>query len=120
MQEKQTELFFMEFLVIVIILGFLLVIAVPHVGQMINQSRMMSRETELQDIQVAVKHMLDDSAAGKLESVGPTADISRVHTWDMPPLVLKDYLKGREETSSEPGCTYGFAVDGTVIQFVCQ
>jgi Tfp pilus assembly protein PilE len=118
MQEKRTSLFFLETLIIVIVFGFLSAIAIPHVGQMVNKSRGVSREAEFNHIQTAVTEMLYDSTAGKLESVGPTADMSLVHTCDTPPLVLKDYLPDKNESSIKSGCAYGFAADGTVLQIM--
>lgn len=118
MQEKQTCIFFLEIFVIVAVLGFLAAIAIPNIGKMMNNSKAVSRETELHDVQTAVTEMLFDSAAGALESVGPTADMSLVCTRDTPPLVLKDYLLGLEDSSVKLGCTYSFAADGTVLQTI--
>jgi hypothetical protein len=118
MQEKQATLFFLELLIIVFVLGFLSTAAIPHAGRMIQESKAMSREAELQNIQAAVIKMLDDSAAGKLESIGPIVDISIVHTRDVPPLVLKNYLSGKKDSSIKSGCAYGFAADGTILQIM--
>ena len=118
MQEKQTSILFLEIFVIITVLGLLSAIAIPHVGQMVNKSKSASRETEFHNIQTAVTEMLYESAAGKLESVGPTADMDRVRTCDTPPLVLKDYLLGADESPLRLGCTYGFTADGTVVQYM--
>jgi hypothetical protein len=83
---------------------------------MMNESRAVSREIEFYNIQTAVTEMLYDSTAGRLESVGPTTDMSRVRTSDTPPLVLKDYLPGTNDSPVKLVCTYGFAADGTVLQ----
>jgi hypothetical protein len=118
MQEKQASLFFLEIFVIVTVLGLLSAIAIPHAGQMMRQSKAVSREAELHDIQTAVTEMLDDSAAGRLESVGPIADMNLVRTCDTPPLVLKDYLPVMLDSPVKLGYTYGFAADGTVLQMI--
>jgi hypothetical protein len=116
MQDKQTVLIFLEIFVIVIFLGLLSSVAVPHAGQMLRQSEAMSREEELVDIQAAVSKMLNDSAAGRLEPIGPITDMRLVHTCDTPPLFLKDYLPGKYDSSINSGCIYGFTADGTVLQ----
>lgn len=118
MLERRASLFLLEYIAIVLVLGMFAVVAIPHADQMIQNSRAMARENELHNIQTAVTEMLCDSRAGVLESVGPTADISRVHTKDMPPLVLKDYLTGRTKKSGKLDCAYGFTSDGTVIPMV--
>jgi hypothetical protein len=116
MQDKQTAHLFLEIFVIVIFLGLLSAVAVPHAGHMLRQSETMSREVELQNIQTAVTKMLEDSAAGKLESVGPISDVRFVRTCDTPPLFLKDYLHDKKDVSIKSGCMYGFTADGTVLQ----
>lgn len=116
MQDKQASIFFLEVVAIVTMLAALSAVAFPDAGQMVNYSRAMAREKELDNIQMAVTAMLDDSATGTLESVGPTADICRVHTRDLPPLVLKDYLPGGH--NHQPGGVYGFTSDGIVVQMV--
>jgi hypothetical protein len=116
MHDKQTVLLFLEIFAIVILLALLSAVALPHAGQMLRESKSMSREAELVDIRSAVAKMLDDSTAGRLESVGPIRDISLVHTCDTPPLVLKDYLRDKKDISIKTGCVYGFTTDGTVLQ----
>lgn len=116
MQEKQTAGLFLELFVVVGILGILSAIAIPHVGQMTGKSRNAARATEYQDIQVAVVEMLYDSAAGTLVPIGPTTDMSKVHTSDARPLVLTDYLQKSKSKTLTLGCSYIFAADGTVIQ----
>jgi type II secretory pathway pseudopilin PulG len=116
MQEKQVAGIFLEIFVVVVMLGLLSAVAVPHLGQMMSKSKSVSLETEFQNIQTAVTEMLYDSNIGTLEPVGPTADMSRVHTTDTPPLVLMDYLLGVKDGSVRLGCTYSFSADGTVNQ----
>jgi type II secretory pathway pseudopilin PulG len=115
MQEKQEAWIFIEIFCVMIMLGMLASVAVPHAGQMMQESKAMSREAELYNIQTAVTEMLNDSPAGKLQSVGPVADMSRVRTCDTPPLILKDYLPGKHDNSGKQGYAYGFTADGTVI-----
>jgi type II secretory pathway pseudopilin PulG len=116
MQEKQVAGVFLEIFVVVVILGLLSAVAVPHVSQMMSKSKFTARETEFQNIQTAVIEMLHDSIIGTLEPVGPTADMSWVHTTDTPPLILTDYLLGVKDGSVRLGCTYSFSADGTVNQ----
>jgi type II secretory pathway pseudopilin PulG len=118
MQDKQVASIFLEIFVVAVILGVLSAVAIPQVGQMMNKSKFVSRETEFQNIQTAVTEMLEDSITGMLEPVGPTADMGRVHTTDMPPLVLKDYLLGVKDGSVRLGCNYAFTADGTINQIV--
>jgi type II secretory pathway pseudopilin PulG len=116
MQDKQVAGFFLEIWVVVVILGLLAAITLPNVGKMLGKSRDVSAETELQNVQTAVTEMLCDSEAGTLEPVGPTGNLSEVHTCDIPPLYLSDYLLGDGDGTDELVCTYSFAADGTVDQ----
>lgn len=116
MQEKVGLNFFIEFVVVVVLLGSLGAIAIPNVGSLISKGKVQSYESELHNIQTAVTQMLSESAAGTLKPVGPTADMSRVQTDDTPPLMLKDYLLGLEGVFAASGCAYTFAADGSVSQ----
>ena len=118
MQDKQVAGLFLEIFVVVVMLGTLSAIAIPHVSQMIHKSKVEARETEYQDITIAVAEMLLDSNSGTLEPIGPTTDMSTVHTrGDDTPLVLSDYLLGGKETLTL-GCSYAFTADGTVLQMM--
>jgi type II secretory pathway pseudopilin PulG len=116
MQEKKAAGFFWEMWAVIVILGLLAAVAVPHVGQMLNKSKTAALETELQNVQTAVTEMLSDSEAGHLEPVGPTANMSEVRTGDTPPLILSDYLLGESDGTDELDCDYSFGADGTVTQ----
>jgi Tfp pilus assembly protein PilE len=116
MQQREGFGFFLEMVVVVAILGTLSAIAIPNIGHLVSKGKIESRDSEFHNIQTAVVEMLTESAAGTLEPVGPTADMSLVQTDDTPPLVLTDYLTGLDETSVKSGCKYTFAADGTVIQ----
>jgi hypothetical protein len=116
MQEKQVAGLFLGIFLVVAILGILSAIAVPHVSQMIHKSKVEAWETEYQNIQTAVAEMLLDSTCGTLEPIGPTADMSKVHTRDATPLVLADYLLGDDSLKS--GCSYAFTANGTVVQVI--
>ncbi len=105
-----------ELLVVVAILGVLAAVAVPNVGKFIGKGKAESYETELHNIQTAVMAMMADSTSGNLTAVTvPTADLSTVHTI-APVLNLSDYVTGLNGTLVKTGCTYAFAVDGTVTQ----
>jgi type II secretory pathway pseudopilin PulG len=116
MQDKQVAGFFLETWLVVIILGLLAAITLPNVGRMLGKSRDVAAEMELQNVQTAVTEMLCDSETGTMEPVGPTWDLSEVHTCDSPPLYLSDYLPGEDEGPDEAVGTYSFAGDGTVEQ----
>src|SRR4030042_122552 len=98
MQDKQVAGLFLEIFLVVAILGSLSAVAIPHVSQMIQKSKVEARETEYQDITTAVAEMLLDSSIGTLEPIGPTTDMREVHTRDDPPLAPSDYLLGRKTT----------------------
>jgi Tfp pilus assembly protein PilE len=116
MKERQVAGLFLEIFLVVTILGILSAIAIPHVGQMINKSKIESRETELHNIQTAVIELLYDSTSKTLEPTGPTDDMHQVRTRDTPPLFLSDYLLGLNGNSLKLGCRYIFDADGTVTQ----
>ena len=116
MQQKEGLGFFLEAFVILIILAVLSAIAIPNIGGMINKGKNESYDSELHNVQTAVTEMLYDSVAGTLEPVGPTANMSRVQTKDVPPLVLTDYINGLDENFIRSGCTYTYTADGTVTQ----
>jgi Tfp pilus assembly protein PilE len=116
-QDKQTAIIFVEIIAVVAILSVLLAVTIPHVGQMIYQSKAEARNAELHEIQTAVSEMLYDSTSGVLEPVGPVNDLNQVKTRDPQPLVLSNYLTGGEE-DIKSGCSYLFTSDGTVVQMM--
>ena len=115
-----------ELLVVVAILGVLAAVAVPNVGKFIGKGKTESYETELHNIQTATMAMLADSDKGELDST--QSDIHNMHlvTTDNSTEFLDTYLTGlgdypvteniTETTSAKSGCTYDFALDGTVTQ----
>jgi len=108
-----------ELLVVVAILGVLAAVAVPNVGKFIGKGKTESFETELHNIQTATMAMLSEAASGELDGiVAATADMSTVVATKTlaGDLVLSDYLTGLSGTSVTSGCTYAFALDGTVTQ----
>jgi len=110
-----------ELLVVVAILGVLAAVAVPNVGKFIGQGKTESYEAELHNIQTAVMGMLTDAASGQLDAAITTAtgDMSSVlatkdTTGD---LNLAMYMSGlNADGTVKSGCTYTFAIDGTVTQ----
>ncbi len=110
-----------ELLVVVAILGVLAAVAVPNVGKFIGQGKTESYEAELHNIQTAVMGMLTDAASGQLDAAITTAtgDMSSVlatkdTTGD---LNLSMYMSGlNADGTVKSGCTYTFAIDGTVTQ----
>ncbi len=106
-----------ELLVVVAILGVIAAVAVPNVGKFIGHGKTESYETELHNVQTAVRVMLAVSTAGQLDSaVGDTDDMTTV-TVDSGAKKLSDYLTGLDASSKiASGCTYEFEVDGAVTQ----
>ena len=108
-----------ELLVVVAILGVLAAVAVPNVGKFIGTGKTQSYEVELHNIQTSAMAMLADSTSGNITAGTGTAqsDMHNVEaTGASGTLYLSDYITGLEGTSVKTGCTYSFAVDGTVTQ----
>jgi hypothetical protein len=80
MKEKQAAGVFLVILLIVIVLGLLLAVAIPHVGQMLKKSKTASLETEFQNIPTAVTGMRCGSGAGIMGTMVPAAGMNEVHT----------------------------------------
>jgi len=116
MHDKEASLLFLEMFVIVILLGLLSAVAVPHAGQMLHREKAEYREAELQDVRAAVTEMLYDSCTGMLVPAGPSQDISRIQTSDTPPLYLNDYWRSADSTPQALSYAYSFSADGTVLQ----
>jgi prepilin-type N-terminal cleavage/methylation domain-containing protein len=108
-----------ELLVVVAILGALAAVAVPNVGRFIGQGKTESYETELHNVQTAVMAMLAESSTGQLDAaVSATNDMSTVLSTDAVAgdLNLAMFMSGLNGNLVKSGCTYAFAVDGTVTQ----
>ena len=109
-----------ELLVVVAILGVLAAVAVPNVGGFINQGKTESYEAELHNVQTAVMAMLVNSTSGQLDgAVSATADMDLALATDAVAgdLKLSGYMTGLDaDNKVKAGCTYAFAVDGTVTQ----
>jgi hypothetical protein len=110
---KQATGFWLVTFIIIAVVAILAVIAIPHVKTMLAKEDAKNREFELYQIKTAVTDMLYKSSCHILEPVGPTSNMSQVHTRDIEPLVLADYLVG---INIDTGCRYEFTVDGTVVQ----
>ena len=111
-----------ELLVVVAILGVLAAVAVPNVGKFIGQGKTESYQTELHNIQTATMAMMADSAAGLLDDLGfghagaGVSDLDLV-TADTGTVLLSSYMTGLDVNGVvKSGCTYDFALDGTVTQ----
>lgn len=117
-----------ELLVVVAVLGVLAAVAVPNVGKFIGQGKTESYETELHNVMTATMGMLVDDSDGELTAIVPaTTDMSLVLAADaLGPINLSQYMAGlgddpatplvTETTCVKSGCTYAFAIDGTVTQ----
>ena len=105
-----------ELLVVVAILGVLAAVAVPNVGSFIGKGKTESYATELHNVQTATMAMLADSSAGVLDGTPTTADMDLVLA-DGGNVTLSTYLTGLDSNGLvKSGCTYTFALDGTVTQ----
>jgi len=106
-----------ELLVVVAILGVLAAVAVPNVGKFIDKGKTESYETELHNIQTATMALLADSSAGVLDAVQTGISDMDLVTADTGALLLSGYMTGlNADGTVKTGCTYTFAVDGTVTQ----
>ncbi len=106
-----------ELLVVVAILGALVAVAIPNVGKFIGQGKAESYQAELHDIQTAVMAMLADSSAGELDAIQTgIGDMDLVTAaGDSGALALSSYLMSlNTDGTVKSGCTYDFALDGTV------
>ena len=116
MQRKRKIGFILEAIVVLILIAVLSSIAVPRMGQMVDDEQEELRTEELNDIQGAVAEMLADSPSGTLKPVGPTQDMGKVETNDTMPLVLTNYLRNNGAFIIESDCYYIFSSGGIVIQ----
>ncbi len=116
MQQKYAAGLLVGIFIVLVILGILAAVALPHASQMSYQSQVREREDELLQIKSAVMEMLGESPGGKLVSIGPTADLSLVRTADAEPLYLADYLPAEVSLPLKSGCTYSFTADGLVLR----
>jgi len=108
-----------ELLVVVAVLGVLAAVAVPNVGKFINKGKVESFSAELHNVQTAVMGMLVDDSDGELTAaVTATADMTLVLGADATGAInLSMYMAGLDAAGLvKSGCTYAFAVDGTVTQ----
>jgi len=116
--------------VVLAIMGALAAIVVINVGRFSGAGKSESYQTELHNIQTAVKAMLTESTDGVLDdtivaiaadptNATATNDMSIIQTTDTTPLVLSDYLTGIDSNDRvRSGCTYRFGTDGMVLQTV--
>jgi len=107
-----------ELLVVVAILGVLAAVAVPNVGKFIGKGKTESYQTELHNVQTATMAMLADSTSGNITSgVGvATADMDEIASGAN---ILSSYMTGLDANGLvKTGCSYTFAVDGTVSQTI--
>ena len=116
MKRTRKIVYVLEAVFVFTLMALLTSIAVPKIGDMIEQDRNDMRSEELHDIETAVAEMLSESTVKTLQSTGLVRDISIVQTNDSPPLFLSDYLDIEEMQSSDLGCSYSFTADGEVIQ----
>jgi prepilin-type N-terminal cleavage/methylation domain-containing protein len=116
-----------ELLVVVAILGVLAAVAVPNVGKFIGRGKTEAYETELHNIQTGVMAMMADGATGTLTGLGsPAGSVVNMYTvtatsTNSTILHLSEYITGLDlvavgDYEVKTGCSYGFALDGTVTQ----
>ena len=106
-----------ELLVVVAILGVLAAVAVPNVGKFIGKGKTESYAAELHNVQTATMAMLVDSTASQLDAASSgVSDLDTV-TADTGAKLLSAYITGlAADGTVKTGCTYDFALDGTVTQ----
>jgi Tfp pilus assembly protein PilE len=63
MQDKQTLVLFMEIFIIIIVLGVLAALVIPHVIQMINEGKIASQDAESYTFPAPAAEMLYNSGA---------------------------------------------------------
>jgi hypothetical protein len=116
MPRKRKIILILEGIIFFIFVAALSSIAVPEIEQMIGSDQKELHVQELNDIQGAVAEMLADSPSGTLNPVGPTQDMELVHTNDVTPLVLENYLNSNGAFIIKSDCYYTFTADGQVTQ----
>jgi hypothetical protein len=117
LQHRQTAIFVITAFAILGVMGALAAVAIPHAVAMMQDAKARTHEVELLKIRAAVDDMLQQSPAGKVQSIGPISDLALVHTADSPPLALTDYLSDGMASVIGPDCTYTFNEEGTVVQY---
>ncbi len=106
-----------ELLVVVAILGVLAAVAIPNVGKFIGKGKTEAYATELHSIQTATMALLADSTAGVLDTVQTGISDMDLVTADTSTLLMSAYMTGlNADGTVKSGCTYTFALDGTVTQ----
>jgi hypothetical protein len=92
LQSKPAALYLTGLFAVVLLLGILAGIAIPHAAYLSYHAEADARNIELLKIQAAVGEMLRASPVGRVASVGLVKDLSLVRTQDNPPLLLTDFL----------------------------
>ena len=106
-----------ELLVVIAILGVIAAVAVPNVGKFVGKGKSESYEAELHNVQTAAMAMMVDSTAGQLDAAVPVTNDMDTVTADAGAKILSSYMVGlNSDGTVKSGCTYAFAVDGTVTQ----
>jgi prepilin-type N-terminal cleavage/methylation domain-containing protein len=106
-----------ELLVVIAILGVIAAVAVPNVGKFVGKGKSESYEAELHNVQTAAMAMMVDSTAGQLDAAVPATNDMDTVTADAGAKILSSYMVGlNSDGTVKSGCTYAFAVDGTVTQ----
>ena len=106
-----------ELLVVIAILAVIANIVILDVIGFMDTGKTEAYQTELHNVQTAVKAMLTDSTTGQLDTA--QIDISDMDfvTANSGALVLSDYLYGlNADGTVKTGCTYSFTTGGTVSQ----
>jgi len=106
-----------ELLVVIAILGVIAAVAVPNVGKFVGKGKSESYEAELHNVQTAAMAMMVDSTASQLDAAVPATNDMDTVTADAGAKILSSYMVGlNSDGTVKSGCTYAFAVDGTVTQ----
>ena len=110
---------------IIIALALLMIISIigsgfigcTGTGEYIDEGKRESYETELENIQMAVKAILIESTEVRLDRAVATTDDMTTVTVDNGAKSLDEYMTNlNADGTLKMGCTYAFTVDGEVTQ----
>jgi len=106
-----------ELLVVIAILAVIANLVILNVIGFMDTGKTEAYQTELHNVQTAVKAMLTDSTTDQLDTAQIDISDMDLVTANSGILVLSDYLYGlNADGTVKTGCTYSFTTSGTVSQ----
>lgn len=106
-----------ELLVVIAILAVIANLVILDVIGFMDRGKTEAYQTELHNVQTAVKAMLTDSMTGQLDTAQIDISDMDLVTASSGALALSDYLLGlNADGTVKTGCTYSFTTSGTVSQ----